>query len=277
MLIKETSERSKNDNLIEKHIDTLSRITQLDFEGASTNSDYVTCLVDRGLTNQPLSRKMSSIELYDLIIKSEPNWFLKQEFAKKLNVPWFYVIYNYSEEHCIVVNLSVCTEESLYFNSFEEFGKWFSRFADTGERFSSYQESGLPQFDVALRNGGHPWPGNIDGILYDNASKQFISIIEYQNTSKKPVAQHDNNDFMQTTPYRKGDGKRWRTHYLLTKQRNLPVLVIVWSRFEKVTNLKRIQSFDLDEKGYVSHINWGKNTLVPIESVTGEMLIDLMK
>lgn len=277
MLIKETSERSKNDNNIEKHIGRIPQIIQFNFEGASTSKDYVTCLIDRGLTNQPLSPETSSIELYDLIIKSEPYWFLKQEFAKILNVPWYYVIYNYSEGHCIVVNLSICTDRTLYFNSFEEFGKWFSRFADVGERFSSYQESGLPQFDVDLRKGGTPWPGNVDAVLYDKNTKQFISIVEYQNTSKKSVAQHDNNDFMQTTPYRKGDGKRWRTHYLLTKQSNLPVLVIVWSRTENQTNLKRINSFDLDKKGYVSHINWGKTILVPIESVSGELLIDLMK
>ena len=101
--------------------------------------------------------------------------------------------------------------------------------------------------------------------------------MEYQNTSKVPVAKHENNDFMESRPGRKGDGKRWRVQYLLSKALKMPVLVIVWSRTENVTRLKRVRSFDINDYGLVSHINWGECVLDQIDSVTEETIIELIK
>lgn len=273
MLTKETSERSKRFNKAEQKIKSFRELTQVEFEGISTRGGKVTCLIDRGLTDQSIADFLETDPMKQ-IVESEPFLNLKNQIAVEMNIPWIYVVYSYLDKKCLVYNISSRFTLEKSFESFNDFGDWFSeKFTDKTEFFSSFQESGLPMFDILLRKNGTPWPGNIDGMLFFSDNEKRIAIVEYQNTSRVSVRDHDNNNFIRPTRYRKGDSKRWKVHQSLSELLDTPVIVIVWSTKEDTIGLKPIKHFDIGNDGYVSFINWGECIYTEIESLTLNVLL----
>ena len=266
-MIRETIERSRSYNKAEIAIHKIPEFIHLEFEGISTKSNKLTCLLDRGLIDTHLDSYFSSGKVYTDLKENEPSLDIKIQIAKRLRIPYLFVVYNYSESKCKV--LDVCSQKVYPFNSFAAFGDWFSEnFTDNSRAFSRYQESGLPKIDYELRKNGTPWPGNIDDVLIDKKTGDIYCVAEYQNTSKCSIRLHDNNDYLKASRYRKGDNKRWMVQYVFANGLGTKNVVFVWSTSENEIGVKRINSFNLDRHGLVWKINWGKADYIKCEDLT---------
>lgn len=266
-MIRETSERSRSYNKAEIAIHKIKEFIHLEFEGISTKNNRITCLLDRGLVDVPLNEYVSSGQFLKELKEAEKNLNIKLEIARRLHIPWLFVVYNYSEKKCKVIDLNANKIHS--FDSFGEFGNWFSKeYTDNARVFSRYQESGLPPFDYALRVNGTPWPGNIDDVLVDAKTGDIYCVAEYQNTSKCPIRQHDNNQYLKASRFRKGDNKRWMVQYVFANGLGTKNAVFVWSTSENEIGVKKIDSFNLDKYGLVSWINWGRIEFVKCDDLT---------
>lgn len=273
MLVKETSERSKSSNLVEHKIKNFNELIQIEFEGLSTKNGEITCFLDRGLTHLNISDFLKGDPIQEICI-NEPFLSLKKQLAIETKVPWLFVVYSYHDNKCVVYDLSNDFKIVNIFTSFAAFGNWFSyNYTDNTKFFSSYQETGLPEFDAILRKNGTPWAGNVDGILFFANNEKKIAIIEYQNTSKTSVKEHENNNYLKASIFRKGDNKRWKVHHSLAEHTGIKVLVIVWSKNETVVGLKPVKSFDIGSDGYVSHINWGECLYIDLNELTPVILL----
>lgn len=270
-MIRETSERSRSYNKAEIAINKIAEFIHIEFEGISTKNNTVTCLLDRGLIDVPIDKYINERLYIEELKHSEPHFEAKIEIAKKLNVPWLFVVYNYSEKKCKAMDL---VGKRVYsFSNFFEFGNWFSiNYTDNTSIFSKYEESGLPQFDSELRKNGTPWPGNIDAVLIDIITGDIYCVAEYQNTSKYSIRLHDNNNFLKASIYRKGDNKRWMVQYVFAKGINTKNVVFVWSLSEDEIAVKKIKSFDIDSNGLVSKINWGNIEYIKCDELTYERI-----
>lgn len=273
-LIRETSEISRSHNKAEQKINSLSEFIQVEFEGISTKNSGITCLLDRGLFENTIDDFLK-LEVLEQIINTEPNMIIKINVAKKIGVPWFFVVYSYKDQNCIVFDLTKTSKLVSRFESFQSFGIWLSGYTDKGS-FSDFQESGLPEFDRILRKNGTPWAGNIDGLLFFADDKDIYCIIEYQKTSAKSVRQHENNEWLLPRNGRKGDNKRWSVHDRLSKALGVKTIVIVWSSKEDVIGIKVIDCFSLDQSGLVSHINWGEKSYIQVDHLTAEKLLSIL-
>jgi hypothetical protein len=270
-MIRETSERSRSYNKAEIAIHNIKEFIHLEFEGISTKDNLLTCLMDRGLIDIPIDEYIKNDLFFEDLRTSEIYYKIKMQIAKNLNIPWFFVVYNYIEKKCVVYDL--LNNQYFLFSTFSEFGNWFSaNFTDNSGVFSRYEESGLPQFDVELRRNGTPWPGNIDDVLIDKKTNTIYCVAEYQNTSKSSIRQHDNNDFLKPSIYRKGDNKRWMVQYVFAKGLETDNVVFVWSRTEDEIAVKKINSFSLDSNGLVSRINWGKIAYIKVNDLSYETI-----
>lgn len=270
-MIRETSERSRSYNKAEKAIHRIPEFIHLDFEGISTKNNKVTCLLDRGLIDIPLDKYINDKIYIEDVKKLEKQLSIKIEIANKLNVPWYFVIYNYSEKKCKV--LDIIGKRVYSFNNFADFGNWFSlNYTDNARVFSKYEESGLPQLDYEMRKNGTPWPGNIDDILIDIKTGDIYCVAEYQNTSKCSIRAHDNNEYLKASVYRKGDNKRWMVQYVFANGLGTKNVVFVWSVSEDEIAVKKIESFNLDSNRLVSKINWGKIEYIKCDDLTYERI-----
>ena len=262
---KETSERSKSINKAQQKINSFKDMVQIEFEGFSVKDNQLTGLFDRLCITEGDLSELNEEKILKAILLTEANNEYKKIIAEKANVDWYFVFYEYQTQSSLVYNITKNTIDGKY-NSFLELGIWISNFSDQ-INLSRYEESGLPKIDRMMRENKYPWPGNLDGLLFDKNTKEIIFVIEYQNTSKKPVSEHDNNDFMQSTPYRKGDSRRWKVIKIIADTIKSKVMVIVWSHNESVVAIKNIKSFILDNLTNVSRIIWGKKSILELDEL----------
>jgi hypothetical protein len=114
----------------------------------------------------------------------------------------------------------------------------------------------------------------MDGLLINN--NKIVCVIEYQNTSKKRVADHDNNDYMESSNYRKGDGRRWLVIKLIEEALKTKTVVIVWSYNEQVIAIKPIKNYQLNQYNNVSKIDWQKKVMCNINTLTEEEFLKIV-
>jgi len=245
-LIFESSERSDSSNIARQKLEELN-FKMITYEGYTVKNNTVSLLLDRAKLITDV--KVSLSNLYQAIRKEIHDIFqIKVDFAKKLNVPWYFVVYT-EDEYSVVLDMLNNGTEVIRFNSFKELGEWTMEYRDYVMR-KPYQEGGLPNIDIKMRENGIPWPGNMDKALCIN--NKVAAIIEFQNTSRVTVREHENNNF-----FRMDEG-RWRVLDILKQHSQLPLLVIVWSRKENTIGLKLVDHIiytDIDQ--YHAGINWG--------------------
>ena len=270
--IKETSERSKQTNKAQQKINSFSNMVQIEFEGFSVKENRLTGLFDRLCITEGDLSELTEDRILNALMKTEINLEYKKLIAEKAEVDWYYVFYEYNNQTSLVYNITKGAIDGIY-NSFLELGLWISNFSDQ-INLSRYEESGLPKIDKIMRENKYSWPGNLDGLLFDKQTKDIICIIEYQNTSKKTVAEHDNNDFMYSTPYRKGDSRRWKVIKIISDTIKSKIMVIVWSNNESVVAIKNIKSFVLDQLTNVSQIIWGRKTIIELEKLNSDSFLE---
>lgn len=272
-LIKETSERSKKLNRAEEKINTFIGTKQISYEGVAIKDNRVTAVFDRGcyikenLFNEPIENLLNEVKIIEPLIS------VKERIAEIMGVKWYFVFYDYSHEQSIVYDFSINSEVKR-FSSFLDLGIWISQFSDT-VNLSRYEENGLPKIDTIMRKNGYSWPGNMDGLLI--SPRHILCVIEYQNTSKQAVAEHDNNDWIKPTPWRKGDARRWLVIKLIADALKTKVVVIVWSYNENQIAIKPINNFILDSHGNVEKIVWEKKELCDINSLTEKEFLRIIE
>ncbi len=271
-LIKETSERSKKLNKGEAKINSFPHSIQLSFEGVAIKNLKVTAVFDRGCYKGPNLCLEEEETLLKNAIQNEPHYKIKTELASTMGVKWYYIIYEYKTEYSIVLDLEEYKVVKKY-PSFLELGKWLSLFSDSVP-LSNYEENGLPEIDTIMRKNKYSWPGNMDGLLINN--NKIVCVIEYQNTSKKRVADHDNNDYMESSYYRKGDGRRWLVIKLIEEALKTKTVVIVWSYNEQVIAIKPIKNYQLNQYNNVSKIDWQKKVMCNINTLTEEEFLKIV-
>ncbi|MCI9279544.1 MAG: hypothetical protein HFJ02_01940 [Bacilli bacterium] len=271
-LIKETSERSKKLNKGEAKINSFPHSIQLSFEGVAIKNLKVTAVFDRGCYKGPNLCLEEEETLLKDAIQNEPHYKIKTELASTMGVKWYYIIYEYKTEYSIVLDLEEYKVVKKY-PSFLALGKWLSLFSDSVP-LSNYEENGLPEIDTIMRKNKYSWPGNMDGLLINN--NKIVCVIEYQNTSKKRVADHDNNDYMESSNYRKGDGRRWLVIKLIEEALKTKTVVIVWSYNEQVIAIKPIKNYQLNQYNNVSKIDWQKKVMCNINTLTEEEFLKIV-
>ena len=252
-ILRETSERSRNKNKAEKKIHEFKDFVQIEFEGFTVKENKLTGLFDRICISEGDVEELNEELILKILMLSESNLEYKKNISNKARVNWYFVFYQYRDQKNLIYDITNNSIEKR-FNDFKELGEWLLDFSDQ-IKLSRYEESGLPNIDKIMRENELPWPGNLDGLLINKNTNEIVSIIEYQNTSKKPVKEHDNNDFMHSTPYRKGDSRRWMVIKTIAETLESKIIVIVWSNNEDLLAIKNIESFTLDQLKNVSKID----------------------
>jgi len=234
----ETSERGDTLNWV-KDIILKNKLGLLSFEGYTVKNSLVSLLLDRGCFQIDCAN-INEKELFDTLLNiSQFHLKEKIEFSKKLKCHFLFFCYSYLNEKTSIFALSE-KEASLLkqFRTYREFAEWTTNYRDLVMK-AAYEESGLPNIDVALRKLGIPWPGNLDYVLLKEQVP--VALIEFQRTAKLPVKDHCNNTWFLPSGYRKGDVNRWRAIDIIRKQSKLPLFVIVWSTKEKCIKLKLVE------------------------------------
>lgn len=234
----ETSERGDSLNWVKDAI-LKSGLALLAFEGYTVKSSKVSLLLDRGCFDDECV-SIDADELFKTLINI-PQFQLnaKIEFAKKLQCRYAFFCYSYKNEKSLVFELSENGAKLMAkFENYKKFADWTMGFRDLVMK-SPYEESGLPDIDIALRKLGIPWPGNLDYALLKEQLP--TALIEFQRTIKASVKVHCNNTWFLSTGARKGDVNRWLAIDIIRKQSGLPLLVIVWSTAEKSIKLKLVE------------------------------------
>lgn len=286
MFIYETSERSNSINQVQKLLDNSEVLFFIDFEGYTVKDEKISLLLDRA--KYIGDKKTNNLELYRYILNQIGKQFvIKKEFAKSLQVPWYFIVYT-EKGYSIVIDMLNEGEEIAKFDSFEKFGNWTLQFRQYRMR-SRYEESGLPEIDIKLREVGTPWPGNLDKALCIDG--KVVALIEYQKTSKSSVRKHDNNNFFANSYTfnekenkfvisRKGDEYRWKVLHEFSLQSQLPILVIVWSEVENTVGLKIINDITYTKnpsednfiKDQKSGISWREIRYVDLKDVENSII-----
>jgi len=268
MLYSESSERSEKFNQIKKKISTFDEFRQFSFEGYTTLNGSTSLLLDRLCATN--DENLLSNHMINEIKKHETYYREKLDFANRLDVNWFFVVYK-NNEHVVVFDMKA---EILIqkFSSFMELGDFISKYSDKFINLSPYEEPGLPEIDKKMRLLSKSWPGNLDSVLYYHSD--LVTIIEYQNTSRS-VDQHDNNFFMEKRNGRKDDRGRWTVIDIVRRKLDTRLFVIVWSKSESRIHIKEIANMEY-EGSYVSKIVWGKAVLLESGNLTSDMLRDII-
>lgn len=282
MLYFETSERSDSINIVKQELETSRLLKFIEFEGYTVSEQKVTLLLDRAKWDS--SEMIYPKQLHNLFTKllgEQYEW--KKNFAHKLNTRWYFVVYK-EDEKSIVIDMLNDGKEIARFNTFEGLAKWTLQFRQY-RMMARYEEDGLPQIDVKMREAGVPWPGNLDKALCVNG--QVVALIEYQKTARDTVENHDNNKYFKNTYswgynekfgrdaynlVRKGDEFRWKVIDEFSKQANVPLLVIVWSDTEDCVALKLVNSivytrYGSEEANTNAGIKWGEIRYCKISEV----------
>lgn len=248
MLVFESSERSDEVNEVRKILDKSKEFKFIDFEGYTVKNKKVSLLLDRAkfVSKEKTTKK----DIYDYICGLfGEDIEIKTRLAKKLDVPWYFVVYG-ENETSIVLDMLDEGRRVYEFSNFKELAKWTVDYRGYVMK-SDFEEDGLPTIDIKMRSIGIPWPGNLDKALSKDGD--VVALIEYQKTNSEisTVRQHDNNRYFRNTYQannrgeykfaRIGDENRWKVLHEFANQAGLPILVIVWSETEKEVGLKLIK------------------------------------
>lgn len=91
----------------------------------------------------------------------------------------------------------------------------------------------MSSIDECLRSYGVPWPGNLDGFVYDRTLDKVSVIFELSQTRKFPVETHDLNRFFNK------DVNRWKALDILKKQLNVQLCILIWSNHEDIVKIHK--------------------------------------
>jgi len=238
MIIKETTERNDQNNWVKNRL-LEDNFKIIEFEGYTIKDNRVTGLFDRRLFTQINFDILSENDVLNIIQSEELYLSAKVHFTNLLGVYYRYVFYSYVPELVYVYRF----EKNLLkykskFTNFCDFINQTHKIRDL-TMSSPLEETNMPQIDHILRNRcGYAWMGNLDGLFLSTSENAPKALVEFQTTNKISVKNHCNNTWFTPRNGRKGDEQRWKVFDILSKQSNLPLIIIVWSPNEVDGDIK---------------------------------------
>lgn len=280
--IRESSERSDNENILKKAILKNLDFKLISFEGSPTRDNNVTILMDKFKVNKDLSTTNSDdrLKIFNELYKYsefKDEFTLKRLTVEDKKLKWGILLYDDNEYSLFFIkNCEDRWEFCKEFKNAKEFSDWlYENYSTIRENISDYQENGLPEYDISMRENKKPWPGNVDGILFYNNT--IVAVIEFQTTNKQSVKDHDNNDWWfpkydkDGNEKRKGDKERWKSIYINSKSLNLPIIVGVWNKKEEEYCIKLIKDFNFETEK-APFIFWEKKEIANDENISTKLL-----
>ncbi len=206
------------------------------FEGYSIQNEKVTALFERreSLTH-PKEIKIEDVER-ELRLEME-EWRIKYKFSEILKVPFYFVIWKENIDEFLVLqilNENLKMKEIFLFKNCKSFSEWLSKLKGIQVKKEFVEGKRLSSIDICLRKCDVPWPGNLDGLLF-NDSEELLAVFEFSRTRKTSVEKHD------IRKYFKKDYNRWAVFEILRKSLNVPAYVVLWSTDEKIIKLQKIE------------------------------------
>lgn len=264
---KETSERSDPLNWAKQRLVTAGDYFFESIEGCNQNKyNMTTFILERACVScddgTPDSDDIVRAEIIKLEKGVQPI-VRKCFFAKKLNCPFYYVLYCYEPEKVWVYKVDKPFSLFQTFDSFNAFSEWIYENKQWGEDNVKdfHNKKDLPEFDIRLRECkcGCPWPTNIDCVAF-NKKNEPIAIIEFQNADKTEVRNHCNNYaflFGQTQIDRKTgmptidvDVRRWKSQEILRLQAGLRFFIITWKKSDCDYIIKEVDKISFPQLPY---------------------------
>lgn len=181
-------------------------------EGYAVRDGAVTALLERRRSSVNV-RAWSGEEVAEELTYEHTfsSWRARWTLARRLDVPLYVVLWRedgvrfrvvFSVARCEGGALSLGEEE--LFDSCEALAAWMARLKGMPVSKGFVERGRLGRIDRCLQEQGVPWPGNLDGFLFDPLGEQIGAIVEFSRTRKARVAEHDVNRY-----YRQ-DVNRWR-------------------------------------------------------------------
>lgn len=238
MIINETTERNDRNNWVKNQL-VNDGFQIIEFEGYTVKNNKVTGLFDRRCFENIDLDSYSEEKVFNIVKNEEKMLNSKLLFANQLNVFYRYVFYQYTPEKVYIYrfenNILKFKTKLINFCDFINYTKSIRDLKIS----SPLQENNMPQIDHILRDRcKYAWMGNLDGLFLSNLNGEPKALVEFQTTIKIPVEKHCNNTWFAPMNGRKGDEQRWKVFDILSKQSNLPLIILVWSPNEINGNIK---------------------------------------
>lgn len=212
-------------------------------EGYSVKSNNVTALFERRKSTIEVGG-WTEPQICEWLEKKEENdpWLARIALARSLNIPLYLVLWSDSRENFRVLSVDLKDEGQIVvvdrnlFNSCGDLAQWMSHLKGITVTKSFIEPGRLSYIDRCLRKHGVPWPGNLDGFLFNKTSKAVKAIFEFSRTRKFPVKSHDLNLYFSK------DINRWKPLDILRLSLNAPLYIIIWSSDEEIVKLHEVQN-----------------------------------
>lgn len=161
--IRESSERSDNENILKKAILKNLDFKLISFEGSPTRDNNVTILMDKFKVNKDLSTTNSDdrLKIFNELYKYsefKDEFTLKRLTVEDKKLKWGILLYDDNEYSLFFIKngedrWAFCKE----FKNAKEFSDWlYENYSTIRENISDYQENGLPKYDISMRKNKKP-------------------------------------------------------------------------------------------------------------------------
>lgn len=213
-------------------------------------------------TDNPQDWSVEEIKSWIKEHENTHDWLDRIFLAAQLKVPMYLIIWNDDTEvSCL---FSLCCEEGKgkiraerSFLTSEELGTWLSKLKGIPVKKGFMVPGRLSSIDERLRAFGVPWPGNLDGFMYDREIYVTKAIFEFSRTRVYPVKTHDLNKYFDE------DTNRWKVLDILKNQLGVPLYIIIWSSKEEIIKVSRVDAITDKALVYVSTEILSKDEIVP--------------
>jgi len=213
-------------------------------EGYSVKGDNVTALFERFKSTVKVEEWTETEIAGYLETGGEKNsWEARIALANLLDVPLYLVLWQDGREVFRIFSVSdgkIKVVSSTLFTSCRNMAQWLSNLKGIAVS-KGFSEAGRLSFiDECLRRHGVPWPGNLDGFLFSQATREVKAIVEFSRTRKYPVRSHNLNLYFSK------DINRWKPLDILGQRLQVPLYIVIWSSDEKIVKLHEVKSVEDD-------------------------------
>lgn len=211
-------------------------------EGYTVKDEGVTALFERRTSNVEVE-KWSEHEVCRWLETQENknSWLARFLLAESLKISLYLVLWQDGIEIFRIFSITLIDANQIQvvdeelFTSCKDFAEWMANLK--GIRvYKPFVEPGrLSSIDDCLRLHRVPWPGNLDGFLFNDTERKVKALFEFSRTRKYPVESHDLNRYFNA------DINRWKVLDILRKQLDIPLYIIIWSSDEKIVKLHKLR------------------------------------
>lgn len=232
-------------------------------EGYSVKGIQVTALFERlKSTTNCQDWSVEEIKLWIKEHEDTRDWADRIFLASQLKVPMYLVIWNDDLEISCLFSLcfengkvKICSEQ--VFSTSKELATWLSKLKGIQVSKVFMVPGRLSSIDKRLREHEVPWPGNLDGFIYDRKTCMTKAIFEFSRTRVYPVKTHDLNKYFNE------DTNRWKVLDILKNQLGVPLYIVIWSSREEIIKVSRVDKITDHALIYGSTEILDKDQIIP--------------